>query len=145
MHESSGRQRGTLTHLQNLIKQNSLPTDPKDNMKVAEDFLLKVLTAYIIAASKEVLKHETVASVHELADKVVAQYTRILSAPQNIDTSDRVLTYSSEVITLGLLWHNLHDAIREGDGNRVLMTWKFLLIIFHASGHTNYTAKKQLY
>ena len=32
----------------------------------------------------------------------------------------------------------LQDGIREGDGDRVLKCWSYLLIIFKATGHRNY-------
>jgi L1 cell adhesion molecule like protein len=49
-----------------------------------------------------------------------------------------VLTYSSELITLCLLWEDFHDAIREGDGERVMLIWKFLLLVFNAGNRINY-------
>ena len=38
-----------------------------------------------------------------------------------------------------LLHEEFKDAIREGDGERVLRVWKFLLIIFKASNKSNYS------
>lgn len=137
--EDSGRQRGTLTHIKNLLKQSSLPKNPKDNMKAAEDFLLKVLSSYIVAAGKEILRSRAVDTVQELADEIVSMYTRVLSTPSRNDTSDGVFNYACELITLGMLWDHYHDAVREGDGNRVLLTWKFLLIVYKAADRTNYS------
>ena len=42
------------------------------------------------------------------------------------------------MITLGLLWHGFHDTIREGDGDRILLYWKFLLPVFKEENHHNY-------
>ena len=112
-------------------------------MKASEDFFIKVLTAYVVAAAKEILKQipAVALSVDELACEVVKRYTRIMSLScDNIASDhDQVLTYSCEVITLGLLWHHYHDATREGDGTRVLLTWKFLLLVFKASNRSNYS------
>lgn len=52
--------------------------------------------------------------------------------------SSTVYGYTREVISLGLLYLNFKDAVREGDGERVLRTWKYFLLIFRATGHTNY-------
>ena len=41
-----------------------------------------------------------------------------------------VLEYSHEVLSLGLLFLELKDAVREGDGDRVLLDWKYLLLLF---------------
>ena len=49
-----------------------------------------------------------------------------------------VLEYSHEVLSLGLLFLELKDAVREGDGDRVLLDWKYLLLLFKASGRKNY-------
>lgn len=54
------------------------------------------------------------------------------------DASDSVYCYASEVMSLGLLLQEFNDAIREGDGEWILRCWKFLLLIFRASGRTNY-------
>ena len=43
-----------------------------------------------------------------------------------------------ELLTLGLLWHGFHDAIKVGDGDRVLRYWKFMLVVFKATSHHNY-------
>ena len=42
------------------------------------------------------------------------------------------------LLSLGLLYLDFKDAIREGDGNRVMRDWKYFLPIFKATGHKNY-------
>ena len=37
-----------------------------------------------------------------------------------------------------MLLYNFDDAIKEGDGDRILRCWKFMLLIFRAYKHTNY-------
>lgn len=49
-----------------------------------------------------------------------------------------VYNYTREVISLGLLYFNFKDAVREGDGERVLLMWKYFLLLFRATGHKNY-------
>jgi len=41
--------------------------------------------------------------------------------------------YAAELLSLGLLWHAFHDAVREGDGERILRHWKFMLVIFKST------------
>ena len=53
-------------------------------------------------------------------------------------TSDGVYAYAREVLSLGLLYSEFRDSIKEGDGGRVLRVWKYLLLLFKASGRTNY-------
>ena len=52
--------------------------------------------------------------------------------------SSTVYEYTKEVLSLGLLYLNFKDAVREGDGERVLRMWKYFLLLFRATKHTNY-------
>lgn len=110
-------------------------------MKATEDFLSKVLIGYVIAAAKEILRDgdEKFKSVTDLADEIVQRYTWIFEKPQDVDTTDRILLHSIEVTTLCLLLENYHDATREGDGRRIMLIWRFLLLVFKASNRTNYS------
>ena len=107
-------------------------------MKAAEDFMRVVLEGYVVAAASQIMDSKPWnGNVAQLADEVVTKHVRIL--PDDIpDTKDKVYTYACEVLSLGLLWYNYLDAIREGDGKRVMMMWKFLLVIFKKTGHRNY-------
>ena len=49
------------------------------------------------------------------------------------------MEYGKEVLSLGLLYMEYHNAIKEGDGLRVLLCWKYLLMIFKASQRKNYS------
>ena len=55
------------------------------------------------------------------------------------ESQDGIFNYSQEVMTLGLLCMEFEDAIREGDGLRLLRVWKFLLLIFKAAHRKNYS------
>lgn len=46
--------------------------------------------------------------------------------------------YTLHVLTLGLVWHGFNDAIKDGDGDRIMIYWKFLLVIFKAGRRSNY-------
>lgn len=51
---------------------------------------------------------------------------------------DGVFNYSSAVLNDGLLLLELRDAVREGDGLRVVRCWKFMLLYWRYAGHTKY-------
>lgn len=53
--------------------------------------------------------------------------------------SDKVFQYNTQLLSLGLFYIEYCDAIKEGDGNRVLRCWKYLLPIFLSSGRKNYS------
>ena len=41
-------------------------------------------------------------------------------------------------MSLGLLWHGFHDAVREGDVDRIIRYWWFLMPVFKHTGRRNY-------
>ena len=53
-------------------------------------------------------------------------------------SSSTVLEYTREVISLGLLFLEFKDAVREGDGDQDFLVWKYWLPLFKASGPKNY-------
>ena len=53
--------------------------------------------------------------------------------------ADSVYAYSCEVLSLGLLFLEFKDSIRQGDGDRDLIVWKYFLLLFKASKRTNYS------
>lgn len=60
------------------------------------------------------------------------------AASKQDKTAGRVSEYAREVVSLGLLYLDFKDAVREGDGERVLLDWKYLFLLFKASGRKNY-------
>lgn len=57
------------------------------------------------------------------------------------EDDDKVKMYAEEILTLGLIYNEFHDAIKEGDGDRVMRCWKFLLPLFKASQRKNYSCE----
>ena len=48
---------------------------------------------------------------------------------------------SNDVTSLGLFYSNYKDAVKEGDGQRVKLCWKYPLPIFKASDKRNYSGE----
>ncbi len=110
-------------------------------MNSAEDFLLLLLHTHTIAAAKRIQSLLSLSSVTELAHAIVVNFIRLpllhsKEKPQKV--KDGVYVYAVELLTLTLFWHGFHDAIKEGDGDRILRYWKFLLVLFKSSTHRNY-------
>ena len=121
-----------------ILLNNAATLDPAKNVKACEDFLLTVLHAYVVAAAKQLLSTgEKYEKVDELACAIVNTYLSF-DPDAKRSAKDKKLLYSNEVLNLGLLWHAFNDSIKEGDGDRVLMYWKLLLVVFKAKRHTNY-------
>jgi L1 cell adhesion molecule like protein len=109
-------------------------------MQAAEDFFELVLEAHIVAAAKKEYNPEH--SVTTLAKNIVEKYVRLGFG--SLPSDDQVHIYACEVVTLGLIWLNYYDAIKEGDGERILKLWKYLMIIFNKCGRRNYAKEAAL-
>ena len=96
-----------------------MPVDPSKNMNAAEDFMLLILHAHVIAAARAIINQCPNIPVGDLANSIVTKFVR-LERVGDEECKDKVSVYSSEVLSLGLLWHGFHDASREGDGERLL-------------------------
>ena len=142
--KSSAAEKGTLYQLKNLLHRNAVPLDPGDNMKAAEDFLQVVLQGHIAVAAETVCTaSDRELTLAELSKAIVEKFVKIIlpspSSPSASTNNDKVFLYATEVITLGLIWESFHDATREGDGERLVRIWKFLMLIFKAARRKNYS------
>lgn len=60
------------------------------------------------------------------------------SASSTLPREDYVYNYACVRLSFGMLLRNFNDAVREGDGVRILRCWKFLLLIYKANKHHKY-------
>ena len=77
----------------------------------------------------------------QVAKLVVSLYTDVSPDHAPTHSSDQVQDYAREILTLGLLWYGFKDAIREGDGDRVMRYWRYFLLLFKACGRKNYSCE----
>ena len=132
--------KGTMYQLRNLINR-SVPSDPSDNVKAAEDFLLLLVHAHVLAAARCLYSLNNTTSVAYLAKSVVATYLRLPQLDASTTSSaipDGVHAYALDFLSLGCLWAAFHDAIKEGDGEHLTRHWKLLLVVFKAANRQNY-------
>ena len=54
----------------------------------------------------------------------------------NMHKQDKVYSYTQELVTLCLLYSEFKDAIKEGDGIRIMRVWKYFLLVFKAGKTT---------
>ena len=124
--------------LRNVINRTNVPLDPQKNMNAAEDFMLLLLHAHVVSAAEVILSQHPNSSLDDVANSIIMNYVRLQKDSDQDEFVDKVCVYSMEVLTLGLLWHGFHDAIREGDGERILRYWRYLMVVFTASNNYNY-------
>ncbi len=139
--KESTRQLGTMYQLRNVICRNVVPNDPQKNMNAAEDFMLLLVHCHVIAAAHELMQKKA-HNMTTLAKEIIDTFVHFPDVSQpgrtTPESDDNVHLYATELLSLGLLWHGFHDAVKEADGNRILRYWKLLLVPFKSSGHRNY-------
>ena len=64
---------------------------------------------------------------------------------KSTSNDDHVENHSIQLVSLGLFYLNYRDAIREGDGERVLNAWRYMLPMFIATGRKNYAKEAFLF
>ena len=74
-----------------------------------------------------------------VCDKIVDRYIHFAYHKVATPVDDGVHEYSRQLLSIGCLYHEFSDAIREGDSLRVLRCWRYLLPIFQSSGRKNYS------
>ena len=151
----SGIDGGTLFQLRNLINRRNVVKDVKKDLNSCEDFMELITKAHILSAamtvaevqdlqglSRVILSSEDhLTTLTSAAKKVCSQFCNVAyctRARSSTKSTDRVQEYAMETLSLGLLLLEFKDAVREGDGTRVIRCWKYFLIIFRVTGHKNY-------
>lgn len=56
-------------------------------------------------------------------------------------SEDGICNYACRILGMSLMARNFHDASREGDGERLIRCWKFLLLHFKADGRVKYSVE----
>ena len=163
----SASEHGTLYQLRNKLNRTNVVKTPKKDVNACEDFLDIVTSGLVVAAVCTTLQLKSVDELptnsalprademwtmttderkeclKQLCERVFDRFVAFsYNAPVTVVSGgDRVFQYSVQLLRLGLFYHEFADAIREGDGNRVLRCWKYMLPIFSASGSRNYACE----
>lgn len=149
--------------LRNLVNRRNVKKDPSDDVNASEDFFRAVLHGHIISAAMEVFKMDSpdgtpcvdflpqdvseldtekkkdilATAVHKIVDKFVDMFN-VHDKDEKRREVDGVYEYACEMLTLGLLWLEFSDSIQEGDGDRILRCWRYMMVLFKATNHKNY-------
>lgn len=159
----SAREHGTLYQLRNLLCRTNVVSKPKNDFNACDDFFKLVTTCHILAAALEVLGMNSLpdtpsptvlsdphnmwmetdvrrkAVLKAICQKIVKQFTHFSFSETGATSPDHVQMYSRQLLSLGCFYLEYCDAIQEGDGDRVLRCWRYLLPIFQSSGRKNYS------
>ena len=158
--------KGTLKQLANVIRRTNIPVKVKRDFAAARDFLNVVVDAHIVGAAMQFFGMNCMTDapsknqydgflpdasneqkskyLTQCVESMVSQFALHHAQPLS-ETScasvDSVLDYACSVVGLGLMARNFSDASKEGDGDRLVRCWKFLMLHFKANGHTKYSVE----
>lgn len=160
---NSSSQHGTLYQLRNLIGRTNVTKKPIESFDASEDFFILVIEAHIVAATMKLLEMETLNDtpskqyapqgdftwtqpieerkliLEQITTAIVSSFLSVnFNNPSAPSHSDKIYLYSSQLLTLGSVYLELRDAIKEGDGLRVLRCYRYLLPMFVSSSRKNY-------
>ena len=115
--------------------------DPGKDLKAAEDFFQLVWEGHVVSAAIAIVgeRNEQRLTISKVAELIAARFAPPLFGNQPSDYDcDGVISNAKEVMILGFVYHGFYDAIREGEGDRIMVYWKLLLLAFKASNRRNY-------
>ena len=141
-----------------LLNRSNAVCDPKGNFNSCNDFLQIVIDASFLCAALHFFNMNDLsappsingpsASVLEGSHITRCKYfnntianivdTYVLAQNNDNAEQDGVFNYASSLLSHGLFARCLHDASKEGDGGRMLLYWKFLLLHFREAHATKY-------
>ena len=81
-----------------------------------------MLHAHVLAAADYLTETccMTASSAEEISKEIIIRIMNF-DPDVKISTGDKLFECSIRVLTLGLVWHCFNDAIKEGDGHRILI------------------------
>jgi len=136
--------------------------EPKDSFNACQDFFTLVVHSHVLCVGMDLLKMDKLSDMPDcdtlragIKNKTTTEKEKVLldiaewiiSTVVNLSTSsqvpcdestDHVNEYACEVVSLGLLFLNYRDAVQEGDGERIMLCWKYFLLLFKATNRRNY-------
>ena len=141
--------------------------NPKKDVNACEDFIDTVTSGLIVAAALAALEMKSLDGIP--SDKIVPEtlwtqpeserrswlmklcyriYDKFVQFSYGNHKSlkkatkcDGVNEYSIQLLRLGCFYKEYSDAIREGDGGRLLCCWKYMMPMFVAAGNKNYAGE----
>ena len=148
--EKSASEHGTLYQLRNLIGRSNVVTKPKKDMNACEGFFILIWRSYVTTAATKVLgissidewpshipkdvrlqdKDKCQKGMYLILSKIIDDFVHVSfnsPRPRPCPTNDKVFSYAVQLLSIGCLHAEFADAIREGDGERVIRCWRCLM------------------
>ena len=129
----------SLFQLRNLINRRNVSADVTKNMNASEDFLGLITTAHVIVAAMQVNGSRSMEELgagqtsngncQQLSALAASVCNTLVDISYSLNSADpekntahldHIMEYARETLSLGLLFLEFKDAVREGNGMRVL-------------------------
>lgn len=160
MKQSSSREIGTLKYFRERIMRYNVPATVKNNPEAYEEFFTSVGRVYLVEAFLEFFGMESLESLptknmpeqnasievkKQHFDKVLEQFVNYYVFHLGVTVDDKVQNYGLCLIELFVVLMQLNDTVHEGDGYRLMTTWKYLMWLFKASNNLSKYAIEGMY
>ncbi|XP_022783267.1 uncharacterized protein LOC111324048 [Stylophora pistillata] len=148
----SSRDKGTLYAARNMIDARNVTDNPHNNFYACSEFLNKVTRAYLICGalhhfgmeknvgfhSKMYFRPSALRKHEEREHRFEAVQSNPTSQTNASSDADRVYNYTRQALLLLPLRMDHEDAIKLGDGERVLRLYKFFCLFYKVSNCPKY-------
>ena len=135
--------------------------NPKSNFNACDDFIQTVTISQILTIALDILGMESLESTPSMVlipspetfwmksmeerKSTLAKICRKICTSidfslhkRPVRSADNVYEYNKHLLSIGCFYMEFKDAIREGDGKRVLCCWRYMLPLFRFTQHKNY-------
>lgn len=156
----STAEKGTLYQLRNLLNRTNVLVDPSKDFNACDDFFQQIICSHIVAAALEKLKMNSIDDTPSLVEHghsessnsqdnvwmlplsqrkdllitickdIIDSFVIFSFNNRTVQSDDQVFNYAQQILSLGCFYLEFCDAIKEGDGERVIRCWRYLLPIF---------------
>ena len=79
-----------------------------------------------------------------ILSKIINKYVDITCNTSSTLDTDQIFMYAKQVFSIGSIFLEFANGIREGDGDRVICCWKYMMLIFHNANCFNYAKEAAL-
>ena len=161
----SSAEHGTLYQLRNAINRTNVVSDPLKDFNACDDFFVLVVQSHIIVAAMQLLGMSTMDEMpsshyvpnaeslwmetddqrkgvlNRVAMGVVDSFVNLSfnSLLRTDDSPDKIYLHANCLLSLGCLYLEFRDAIKEGDGERVIRCYRYMLPMFKGARRKNYS------
>ena len=160
-----------LYQLKNLLQRRMVKKKIGSDPTSSEEFFVLVVDAYILSSAMKAFEMSSLDDVPKIIgeygtnafedlekskrmDAFIEALTKLIDElvaigypiegeqqAEHPDHVDHVFEYTKEVISLGLLYKEFINSIREGDGDRILRCWRYFLLLFKSARHDKYSVE----